>query len=178
MNEIIGKKIILRPISAEDTKDILKWRNCDLVRSNFIYQPLLTEEEHQKWLRTKVSTGEVVQFIMLEKHLLSPMGSTYLRDIDNVAKKAEYGIFIGEEEALNKGYGTEAAKLMLQYAFDVLKLHKVSLRVLQGNERAIHSYEHAGFVREGHMVDEVFINGEYKDVIFMAAINKEENQSE
>lgn len=178
MNEIVGEKIVLRPISEADTENILRWRNSDLVRSNFIYQPLLTEEGHRKWLKTKVDTGEVVQFIMLEKQSACQIGSVYLRDIDMVTKKAEYGIFIGEEQAHGKGYGTEAAQLMLKYAFDVLKLHKVSLRVLQGNEGAIHSYEKAGFVREGYMIDEVFVGGEYRDVIFMAVINKGENQHE
>lgn len=174
MKEIVGERIVLRPIAEEDTENILRWRNSDLVRSNFIYQPLLTEEEHHKWLQTKVSTGKVVQFIILEKDTSNPIGSVYLRDIDRIIKKGEYGIFIGDNKAQNKGYGTEAAKLMIQYAFEILKLHKVTLRVLQGNEGAIRSYEKAGFIREGYMVDEVLINGEYRDVIFMAIINKEE----
>lgn len=174
MKEIVGARIILRPISEEDTENILRWRNSDLVRSNFIYQPLLTEEEHHKWLQTKVSTGKVVQFVILEKDSSNPIGSVYLRDIDKINKKGEYGIFIGDNRAQNKGYGTEAAKLMIQYAFKVLELHKVTLRVLYGNERAIRSYEKAGFIREGYMVDEIFVNGEYRDVIFMAIINQEE----
>lgn len=178
MSEIVGKKIILRPIVESDTANILRWRNSELVRSNFIYQTQLTQEGHLKWLHTKVNTGEVVQFIIVERDTACPIGSAYLRDIDMMVKKAEYGMFIGEKQAHGKGYGTEAAQLTLQYAFDVLGLHKVSMRVLQGNEGSIHACEKAGFLREGYMVDEVFIGDEYRDVIFMAVVSKEGEQHE
>ena len=96
----------------------------------------------------------------------------YLRDIDRTHNKAEYGIFIGEEEALSKGYGSEAAELMIRYAFEELQLHKLYLRVLAGNERAKKSYEHAGFVQEGYFRDDVLLPGGYQDVIFMGILNE------
>ena len=82
------------------------------------------------------------------------------------------GIFIGEEEALSKGYGSEAAELMIRYAFEELQLHKLYLRVLAGNERAKKSYEHAGFVQEGYFRDDVLLPGGYQDVIFMGILNE------
>lgn len=174
MNEIIGEKIILRPITAHDTEMVLKWRNSEEVRRYFIYQKEITEADHRKWLSDKVEMGTVVQFIMLEKTSLHPFGSVYLRDINRHNKKAEYGIFIGDLLARGQGYGTEAARLMLDYAFKELALHKVSLRVLKDNLEAIHSYEAAGFVTEGIMRDEELIGGHYKDIIFMAVINSQE----
>lgn len=73
------------------------------------------------------------------------IGSVYLRDIDREAGTAEYGVFIGEEKALGKGYGTEAAKLMLAYGFEKLGLQKIYLRLLEDNAGARKSYEKAGF---------------------------------
>ena len=99
------------------------------------------------------------------------MGSVYLRDIDVTHRKAEYGIFIGEREALSKGYGTEAAKLMIRYAFEERKLHKLMLRVLAGNDRAKKSYEDAGFVQEAYLKDDVYLEDGYRDVVLMAVIN-------
>ena len=67
--------------------------------------------------------------------------------------------------------GTETARLFTDYGFQHLGLHRISLRVLDGNVAAIQSYENAGFVLEGTFKDMVMIDEEYRDVIFMAKIN-------
>ena len=167
-----GKKIYLRPMAEEDTDLIVRWRNEDFVRKNFIYQKPFTREGHLNWIRTMVDTGKVIQFIICTKED-EPVGSVYLRDIDRTHRKAEYGIFIGEKDALSRGYGTEAAKLMLRYSFEELKLHKLMLRVLAGNDRAKKSYENAGFVQEAYLKDDVYLEDGYRDVILMAVINPE-----
>ncbi|MGN0377040.1 MAG: UDP-4-amino-4,6-dideoxy-N-acetyl-beta-L-altrosamine N-acetyltransferase [Suilimivivens sp.] len=166
------KDIYLRPMTEEDTDLIVKWRNKDFVRKNFIYRKSFTREGHLHWIETMVKTGKVVQFIICTEDD-KPVGSVYLRDIDTNHRKAEYGIFIGEESALSRGYGTQAAKLMIRYAFDELKLHKLMLRVLAGNERARRSYEKAGFVQEAYLKDDVYLEEGYHDVILMALINPE-----
>lgn len=170
---ILGEKITLRMMTYEDTDLIVTWRNQDSVRKNFIYQADFTRESHERWIKTQIETGKVVQMMILEKESGSPVGSVYLRDIDYENQKAEYGIFIGEENARGKGYGTEAAELMVRYGFEQLKLHKVFLRVLKENLRAQKSYEKAGFQKEAELVDEVKINGIFRTEIFMAIINKE-----
>lgn len=168
-----GQDIYLREMTDEDTELIVKWRNEEFVRRNFIYQKPFTMEGHQSWVETMVKTGKVVQFIICTKEN-RPVGSVYLRDIDKEHSKAEYGIFIGEKEALGCGYGTQAAKLMLTYAFKELKLHKVMLRVLAGNERAKKSYEKAGFIQEAYLKDEVRLKDGFKDVILMACFAPEQ----
>lgn len=170
-----GRSIYLRPMTEEDTALIVKWRNEDFVRRNFIYQKPFTREGHLHWIETMVKTGKVVQFLIFTKEDV-PVGSVYLRDIDMDFRKAEYGIFIGEEAALSKGYGTEAAKLMILYAFQELKLHKLTLRVLADNERARKSYEKAGFMQEAYLKDEVYLEGGYRDVILMALLNPENRE--
>lgn len=167
---LLGEKVLLRPMTPEDTDRIVNWRNRDSVRKNFIYQKPFTPEGHRQWIETMITTGRAVQFIICEKETGRPIGSAYLRDIDREYEKAEYGIFIGEEEARGKGYGTETARLMLAYAFEVLKLHKICLRLIADNTEALQSYEKAGFVREAYLKDEIRINGIYRDIILMAKI--------
>ena len=58
----------------------------------------------------------------------------------------------------------------------MLKLHRISLRVLGGNDIARRSYEKAGFVTEGLFRDMVKLDGEYRDVIFMAMLNPKEEE--
>lgn len=162
--------IYLRMMTREDTDLIVAWRNSDAVRRNFIYQEMFTRESHENWIRTKVETGQVVQMIICDIATDTPLGSVYIRDIDRHHNKAEYGIFIGEASARGRGVGTATAKLMLRYCFEEEKLHRVYLRALSGNDAAVRSYEKAGFEKEGYLKDDVCINGEYRDIVWMAAV--------
>lgn len=166
------KDIYLRLMTEADTERIVAWRNQDFVRKNFIYQRPFTKEGHLNWIKTMIQPGKAIQFIICTNQNAVPVGSVYLRDIDPVHQKAEYGIFIGEAQVLGKGYGTQAAGLMIQYAFEAVKLHKLMLRVLADNERARKSYEKAGFVQEAYLRDEVFLDGKFRDLVLMAVINQ------
>lgn len=166
-----GVGIYLRLMTREDTDLIVAWRNSDDVRKNFIYQEPFTRQGHEDWIRNMVEKGKVVQDIICDLASDRPLGSVYIRDIDRQHNKAEYGIFIGEAHARGRGIGTAAAKLMLRYCFAEEKLHRIYLRVLAGNERAIRSYEKAGFRKEACLKDDVRIDGKYCDIIWMAAIS-------
>ncbi len=169
-------RIYLRLMTRDDTENIIKWRNNDVVRSQFIYQKLFTKESHEKWIETMIDTGKVVQMVIMLVEGDRPIGSVYVRDIDMEHKKGEYGVFIGEEDCLGKGYGTEAAELMTEYAFEYIGLHKLMLRVYADNERAIRSYEKAGFEKEAYLKDDVYVQGQYRDIVLMARINNEDKE--
>lgn len=171
--ELSSEKIYLRPITETDTEMVLRWRNSDMVKQRFIYRKDISPIEHQEWLDTKVKTGKVAQFIIYIRESDVPIGSVYLQNINFVHKNAEYGIFIGETEALGHGFGTEAAKLVIRYAFEQLGLHKLYLRVISDNERAIRSYERAGFAVECVMRDEIFVDGGFCDVTRMSIIQED-----
>ena len=167
--------IYLRPMTVEDTDLIVAWRNQEEVRRNFIYQALFTRESHLAWIRDMVDTGKVVQMMICEEETDIPVGSVYLRDISPQHHKAEYGIFIGGEGARGRGYGTQAARLMICYAFEELKLHRLFLRAFAENRQAIRSYEKAGFVQEAYLHDDVCIDGVYRDIVLMGIWEQEES---
>ena len=167
-------RVYLRLMTREDTDNIVRWRNSDEVRAQFIYQKLFTRESHENWIKNMVETGKVVQMIIVLKEGERPIGSVYVRDIDVEHRKAEYGIFIGETDCYGKGYGTEAAELMCEYAFSYLGLHKLMLRAYAENERAIKSYEKAGFVKEAYLKDDVLVQGQYRDIVLMAKFHEED----
>lgn len=153
-------------MTVEDTSKIVAWRNKDFVRHNFIYQKPFTEEGHLSWIAEQVNTGHVVQFIIcLEDG--REIGSVYFRDIDSAAQTAEYGIFIGEEDALGCGYGSQTARLALEYAFGTLGLQKVFLRFVEGNVGARKSYENAGFRMNADKRDTVCLEQGERQVFFM-----------
>lgn len=161
-----GKQIYLRPMEITDTEKIVDWRNQDWVRRNFIYQEPFTVEGHMHWIRTQVEPGNAVQFIICTKRDNRPIGSVYFRDIDRGEGTAEYGIFIGEKDAVGCGYGTAAAVEALEYAFVKLHLRRVFLRFLDDNIRAQKSYEHAGFRMTDRTETVMTLSGE-RQVRFM-----------
>lgn len=158
--------IYLRPMTEADTENIVAWRNKDRVRRNFIYQKPFTKEGHLNWLHTQVEPGHAVQFVICEKDAARPVGSVYLRDIDRKMRHAEYGIFIGEDDAVGKGYGTRAAGLILAFAFEELGLEKVFLRVFEDNAGARKSYEKAGFLLNRDRREEVTTGEGRRTVVF------------
>lgn len=82
-------------------------------------------------------------------------------------------IGIGEPRYRGRGYGTDALKLLLRYAFHELNLFRVGLDVIASNERALHTYEKLGFQREGIMRGAVLRDGRRTDRIYMGILRDE-----
>lgn len=167
MTDMVGEKIYLRKMTVEDTDQVIAWRNAPHVMEQFIYRTPLTRETHLEWIRTKVDTGKVQQFIICIRNNNRGIGSFYLRDINRKEGTAELGIFIGEQDALGKGYGTEAVKLGVLYGFQSLNLKRIMLRVFSDNEKALRDYEKNGFVRMQDRVETVMQDGHERQVVFM-----------
>lgn len=143
---IEGERVYLREMTVEDTPDIVRWRNAPHVVKNFIYRKPLTNEDHLNWIKNKVETGLVRQFVICLKENDRGFGSIYFRDIDNENHTCEFGIFIGEAEMAGKGYGYEAQKLSMDVVFGEMNMDEVHLRVLSENKAAIRNYEKCGFI--------------------------------
>lgn len=168
---IRGERIYLRPITIEDTDLAVRWRNHPVVVKNFIYREPISREEHLNWLENKVFKGLVHQFIVCGKEGDIPLGTIYLQKFEEDNRKAEWGIYLDAEQTYGKGIGTEAAKLLLKYAFEELGMHKVVSRVLAYNKASVRMNEKAGYVQEAYLKDELFLDGQFEDLIFFGAIN-------
>lgn len=83
------------------------------------------------------------------------------------------GIGIGERDYWGRGYGTEAMKLILRFAFAELGLHRVSLNVFDYNPRGVRSYEKAGFRHEGRVREMILREGQRADVIYMGVLRED-----
>lgn len=161
--------IYLRPMTIEDSKYIVEWRNRPEIKKYFIYQEEFTVQGQKEWIKNYIEKGLVKQFMIVKSENNDVIGSVYLRDIDYKFKKAEFGIFFGKE--YGKGFGTKAAKIIIKYAFEELKLHRIYLRVFADNARALASYNKVGFQREGILRDDVYVDNKYRDIVWMAIIN-------
>ena len=88
-------------------------------------------------------------------------------------REAFMGIRIGERDDRGKGYGTDALRVLLRYTFDELNLYRVSLSVLEGNGRAMRSYEKCGFRYEGRQRQAWAYDGRRWDEIYMGLLREE-----
>jgi RimJ/RimL family protein N-acetyltransferase len=96
-----------------------------------------------------------------------------LSGIDWVAGSAWVGIGIGEPADWGKGYGTDAMRILLRYAFAWLNLHRVTLNVFGYNERAVRSYIKCGFTEEGRMRQWLNRGDQRWDLIHMGILKEE-----
>lgn len=173
---IKGKQIYLRPITVEDTDTVIGWRNSDRVMQNFIYRKPLTRDEHLGWMENKVAKGLVLQFVICDLQTNKPLGSVYLQNIEEAHRKAEWGLFLGEEEAFGRGIGTESGALFLDYMFKTYHFHKIISRVLAHNKGCIRMCEKLGCTKEAYLKDELILDGKYEDLVWFGIINPDERQ--
>jgi len=163
-----GAQTYIRPITYDDTDLIVKWRNQDNVRRYFFFREDFTEEMHLNWMKTKVETGEVVQFIICNIDDGRPIGCTYYRDIDINNGTAEYGVFLGEENARGHGIGKEVLALTLKYGWEKLGLTKVTSRAILTNDASVQSFLHSGFAIDSVVHDVPCSDGEKTDMVLMS----------
>jgi RimJ/RimL family protein N-acetyltransferase len=101
------------------------------------------------------------------------IGFVGLLGIQWIHGDAWVGIGIGERDDWGKGYGTDAMGLILRFAFTELNLQRVTLGVFSYNQRAIRSYEKAGFTEEGHDRESLHRDGQRAGAIYMGVLRSE-----
>lgn len=106
------------------------------------------------------------------------IGNIEISEIDWRVGRGEIGLMIGEPQYRNKGYGSEAIRLMLEFAFDFMRLHRVEARVLAHNTRAQQVFERCGFTREGVARESFFMNGRWVDVVNFATLATDPRQKQ
>ena len=112
-------------------------------------------------------------FTIYERDSLRPIGYTMLLHIAFRHRSAEFAIHVGEGTAHGKGYGTETARLMLEYAFTSLGLHSVYLNVAAYNLAGRHAYQRAGFRESGRRRQAWRMGGQFWDAVIMDCLASE-----
>jgi RimJ/RimL family protein N-acetyltransferase len=132
-----------------------------------------SEEDIVNWINFHNNNPEEVLFVVentIEGKLIGHVG---LYKIDNVAKKTEFGILIADDNSRGKGYGTKSTNLMVDYAFDILGMHKVTAEVLSENIASVTMFKKCGFSIDGCLRDDVYKNNRYYDVLSMSILAEE-----
>lgn len=101
------------------------------------------------------------------------IGELRLDDVDMRDRRGTLALGILDPAALGLGYGTEAVRLIIAHAFGQMGLHRIGLRVLAYNERAIRCYQRCGFVIEGREREAALVDGEFHDDIMMGILSSD-----
>ena len=93
-------------------------------------------------------------------------------DIQQVHKRVEIGLFIGESTDRGKGYGQEIVKLLVNYGFDYLNIVNIILKVFSGNTAAINTYQKCGFKEIGRRTKCYFAENKWHDELYMEVLRE------
>ena len=173
---IRGEKIALGPLHADLLPLLARWDNDfptvvlggddPAPRSPAavaaFYEPLI-KGERSDW----------IGFAIYELPDVRPIGVANVRDFGTPSRTAEFGITIGEPGARGKGYGTEATRLVLDYAFTVLGVHNVWLDTADYNLAAQRAYAKAGFKEIGRRREAHRLGDRVYDVVLMDCLATE-----
>jgi diamine N-acetyltransferase len=170
---VTGELVALGPLRRDLLPLYQRWINDpEVARALGNFLPLTVEKETE-WYESEAKSEKSALFTIYELSTRLPIGTTALIDLDHRNRRAEFGINIGEPDCRNKGYGTETTRLVLDYAFTVVGLHSVMLRVFEFNRGAVRAYEKAGFKEIGRRRQSYFSGGRMWDEIWMDCLSTE-----
>jgi len=176
VKKLEGEKVIFSPIEMSEARKYMVWYNdFEIGFFTGTQDKIITEEDEIAVLKEFSKKGYL--FTILDKDTKTPIGNCGIHHINWVNRTAEIGMNIGNKSYWNKGFGTEATILLTAFAFHILNLHNVMLRVLDCNPRAIHIYEKIGFKEIGRRREVVTVANEKFDMIYYDMLNSDFNSS-
>jgi diamine N-acetyltransferase len=171
---IEGELVTLGPLRREHIPLYLRWLN-DFGTTRTLGAPLrpMTLEQETAWYEQAAVDDDRTGFTIYERATGRPVGNCGLHEVDLANRRTVVGIMIGEPDARGRGYGTEAMRLLLDYAFTVLGLHSVMLTVFEYNGAGRRCYEKVGFREMGRRRESRWYNGGFWDEIHMDILTSE-----
>lgn len=168
-----GPSLRLRPATADDAAARFSLGyNQEIVRmfgvSHADTKPM-TMDAAEAWARAH-SVNPYAWIIEVAGQLI---GEIKLHSVNAQDRRASMAIAIYDSQQLGKGFGSEAIRLLLHHAFTELYLHRIGIRVLAYNERAIRAYQKCGFIVEGRERETAFVDGVWHDDLMMGILSRE-----
>lgn len=170
---LVGPNLYFRPLEREDARRLAGFLNDPQVRRTLLWHRPLSVGSEEAFLASMANSPTDVMFGIVESRFEELIGVTGLHKLELRDQRGDFGLLIGDKERWGQGFGTEATRMMLDYAFGTLNLHKVTLEVFSNNPAAERVYVKAGFQREGVLRQEHFTDGQWVDGIRMGILREE-----
>jgi RimJ/RimL family protein N-acetyltransferase len=172
---LVGERVVLRAPRASDiaARQELGWhRQIERGYGSSRLDGPATTEEAAQWYRTITEDLPAASSWVIEVDG-ALAGITNLHHLAAQDRNAMFAIGMLSPGFIGRGYGVQSTRLVLRHAFTTLALHRLWLRVLSDNTRAIRSYESCGFVHEGTQRESCLIDGTWLDDHFYGLLDRE-----
>lgn len=170
---LVGRRVFLRPFSEDDLRYVQKWSNDSEIRRLTGEIAPMSRQEAEEFYKHLRADKDRVWFAVVLKRGNRVIGEVGLLRMFRPWRCTDMSIIIGEKNTWGKGYGTEAGRLLLKYAFEQLKFHRVSIGVVGFNDRAIRFWKSLGFKKEGVQKDGYYCDNEFSDFVMMSILEDE-----
>jgi diamine N-acetyltransferase len=170
---LVGERIYLRPLERADLPHLCAWANDPEIRRLTGEVRPMSETGADEFFERVRSDQDRVWFIVALRETDQIIGEAGLLRIFAAWRTADLSLIIGEKGAWGLGYGTEAIRLLMDYAFGALNLHRLAIGVVGFNERALCFYRKVGFKQEGIQRDGYYLDHRYHDFVMMSILEHE-----
>lgn len=169
-----GTLVYLRPLEPADAETVHHWYEDSRIATLMGDPPRSLAWRRQRYDAGAADEGGTVyRFVICRLEDDTAVGRTDLFEIDRQHGSAAFGITIGDPAMWNRGYGTDAVRALVDFAFGQLRLERVWLDTDAHNVRAQAAYKKAGFVREGVLRHTFYQDGRWSDDVRMAMLRDE-----
>jgi len=171
--DLSTSRLSLRGPGDGDAEMSVGWRSDTALRDGALGYSFPTNLEAEKRWLEGFNSGNPPTSVLFSVDAIttgSLVGYVSLRDIDWISRAAEFGIVIGPATHRGTGLGGEATELAIRYAFRVINLNRLWLRVADFNTAAIQIYRDLGFKQEGTLRSHVYRNDAWHDVLIMGLL--------
>ncbi|HEY7936480.1 MAG TPA: GNAT family protein [Candidatus Limnocylindrales bacterium] len=170
----MGDRVILKRHVSGNLAAFMRWYADPEVSRLTRYQDgPMARPEIERFFQARVLGSDSLAMAIHERASDRLLGTCAFSQLDGENGSALFHITIGEKDAWGRGFGTEATRLMLEHAFERLRLHRIGLSVFAFNERAIRSYRRAGFVVEGRAREAIRRDGRWWDEVEMSILDSD-----
>lgn len=171
---LVGERVRLRGTRDDDLPTLAHWLMDPEIRStqSNIVLPLSEAAARELIAGWSKNEGPDVGFSIETLDSERLVGHAGLFGGGVKDRRRMVGIYIGRP-FLDQGFGTDAMRLIIDYGFRELGLHRIELTVMGFNARAIAAYRKAGFTEEGRAREAVFHDGHWYDEVSMAILAHE-----
>lgn len=170
--KLVGKKVVLRPGVDSDIYYLSKWYNDDELNRLAGWSDSKVTPEKLRYNISR-SFGYDPLNLMIDNEEGKPIGTIQLYDFNEQDRSCKLGIRIGDRDYWGKGYGEDAVRTLLEYAFMKIDLYRVTLKVYEYNERAARCYLKCGFQHEGRTRQSAYVDGKFYDEKIMGILKSD-----
>src|SRR6187551_2663119 len=169
-----GNRIYISPLSRNDISDeYVNWFNDkEVCRDNSHATFPNTKKKTLAYIESLESSKDEIVFAIKWKKNNKHVGNIAIQKIDRINRSAELAIIIGDKNYWNKGIGSEAYTLLIDYGFNTLNLNRISSGQTVSNNGMIRVCEKMGMKKEGLLREVLFKNGKYVDAVIYSIILK------